>query len=99
LKGGAPPSGGQPRGLALAAALPGDITLVAALTGDGPSGIALEVVAAGAGSFGPVTIPLRRRLVCGYHRFSGRGRAAAIRLRRAAARTRRGRAGKRDLQR
>lgn len=52
------PGGGQPRGLALAAALPGDITLVAALTGDGPSGIALEVAAAGAGSFGPVTIPL-----------------------------------------
>jgi uncharacterized protein DUF6603 len=53
------PGDGQVRGLALVFALPGNpVTVVAALTGAGPSGIAFEIAALGTGAFGPATINL-----------------------------------------
>ncbi|MEO8368640.1 MAG: DUF6603 domain-containing protein [Candidatus Solibacter sp.] len=47
---------GQPRGLALVVATPGPAaTFVIALTGDGPSGIAIELAATGAAAFNTAT--------------------------------------------
>jgi hypothetical protein len=53
------PGNGQPRGLALAITIPAPpTTFVAALTGDGPTGLAVEFAAAGAQPLGPTTLPL-----------------------------------------
>jgi len=53
------PGGGQPRGPALVAVTqPPAATVVAALTGAGPTGIAFEIAAIGAGSFGPLVLEL-----------------------------------------
>ena len=53
------PGNGQPRGLALAVDIPAPAaTFVAALTGDGPTGIAIEFTAVGALALGPATLAL-----------------------------------------
>lgn len=53
------PGGGQPRGLAIAMTIAAPVvTFVAALTADGPAGLAFQLAAVGAGSFGPTTLPL-----------------------------------------
>ena len=53
------PGDGQPRGLALVTIPPGPaVTVVAAITGAGPTGIAFEIAAVGAGAFGPVPLDL-----------------------------------------
>jgi hypothetical protein len=53
------PGGGQPRGLALMFAPPAPSPkIVAALTGDGPRGIAIETAGVGGGVFGPASIEL-----------------------------------------
>lgn len=52
------PGGGQPRGIALVAAVaPSQVHVVTALTGAGPTGLALEIAATGAGAFDQ-TLPL-----------------------------------------
>ena len=53
------PGAGQPRGFALvlAPAAP-SATFVAAITGDGPTGLALELALTGAAQLGPATLPL-----------------------------------------
>jgi hypothetical protein len=52
------PGAGQPRGLALVIAVSPGIALIFALTGDGPTGLAIEISAVGTGVFGPITLPL-----------------------------------------
>ena len=53
------PGAGQPRGLALVFVTPPPAaTVVAALTGAGPTGLAFEIAAVGAGAFGPATLNL-----------------------------------------
>jgi hypothetical protein len=53
------PGGGQPRGVALVVVTPAPpTTIVAALTGAGPTGLAMEIAAIGAGPFGPVHLSL-----------------------------------------
>jgi hypothetical protein len=53
------PGNGQPRGLAVLFAPAPAITFVAALTGDGPTGLAFELAVVGAGAFGPATLSLQ----------------------------------------
>ena len=52
------PGASQPRGLALVITISPAVTLVVALTGDGPTGLAVEFGAIGAGAFGPTTLTL-----------------------------------------
>ena len=54
------PGGGQPRGLAVAMTTSAPVvTFVAAMTADGPAGLAFQLAAVvGAGTFGPATLPL-----------------------------------------
>ena len=53
------PGGGQPRGLAIAMTIAAPaVTVVAAMTGDGPAGLAFQLAAVGAGTFGPSTLSL-----------------------------------------
>jgi hypothetical protein len=53
------PRNGQPRGLALVVNVPDPAsTFIAALTADGPTGIAIEFAAAGAQALGPATLQL-----------------------------------------
>ena len=51
------PGGGQPRGVALVVVTP-KTTIVAALTGAGPTGLAVEIAAIGAGAFAPTKLRL-----------------------------------------
>ena len=53
------PGGGQPRGVALVAVTPAPkTTIVAALTGAGPTGLAVEIAAIGGGAFAPTKLNL-----------------------------------------
>jgi hypothetical protein len=53
------PGNGQPRGLAVAMTTTGPaVTFVAAMTGDGPAGLAFQLAAVGAGAIGPTTLTL-----------------------------------------
>jgi hypothetical protein len=53
------PGDGQPRGLALMVlARAPAVTVIAALTGAGPMGLAFEIAAVGAGAFGPIALDL-----------------------------------------
>ncbi len=54
------PGNGQPRSVAavFVTSAPA-LTFVAAITGDGPQGLAFELALVGAGAFGPVTLPLQ----------------------------------------
>jgi len=53
------PAPGQPLGLALLFRVPApEANFVAALTGDGPTGLAIEFAATGAAALGPVNLPL-----------------------------------------
>jgi hypothetical protein len=53
------PGAGQPRGLALVIVVPApSATFVVALTGAGPTGLALEISSTGAVALGPATLPL-----------------------------------------